>query len=137
MAIEGMLATAASSCREDAREAMRRACGVALVLGFSCFGLAGAAAADSSDAKESPATVRVSADATIKAAPDQALLDIGIVTENTDAERAAQSNAKKVDAVLAALRAELGGASSKQLRTISYSLTPKYAPSRKKPQRCL
>lgn len=81
-------------------------------------------------ADESPATVRVSGTATLSAPPDQAVIDIGIVSESEDADRAAQENAKKVDAVIAALRKVLGSDADSKLRTVSYSLQPRYAPYR-------
>ena len=70
--------------------------------------------------------MRVTADATVEVEPDQAVLDVAVVTESEDADRAARKNAEKVAAVLAALREALGGGASSRLRTSGYSLTPKY-----------
>lgn len=71
-----------------------------------------------------PPSIVVSAEATIEAQPDQAELDVGVVTEAPTAAAAAQENARRVDAVLRALRPALEGGA--QLRTVGYSLSPRY-----------
>lgn len=62
--------------------------------------------------------------ASVSAKPDQAKLDVGVVTQAATAQDAAAQNASQVDAVLAQLRAVLGSAAD--IKTISYSLSPNY-----------
>src|SRR5215471_3606808 len=53
-------------------------------------------------------TIRVMAESTIQAKPDQAELSLGVVTQATTGQAAAMENAKKQDAVLEQLRKLLG-----------------------------
>ena len=69
--------------------------------------------------------VRVTGEATVSVAPDEALIDLGVMTENMNAELAAQENATKLDSVLGALRKGFGD--SVQVKTLNYSLMPKYS----------
>ena len=62
--------------------------------------------------------------ASVSAKPDQAKLDVGVITQAATAQDAAAQNASQVDAVLAQLRAVLGSAAD--IKTISYSLSPNY-----------
>jgi uncharacterized protein len=77
-------------------------------------------------AMEKPAVplIRVTGEATVKAKPDQARIDIGVVTESKNAQDAASQNAAKLDAVLAELRKVLGAGAD--IKTVSYSLAPVY-----------
>jgi uncharacterized protein YggE len=68
--------------------------------------------------------VRASAEAIVIAKPDQAQLDIGVVTQAATAKAAADENARKVDLMLDALRKLLGQGA--EIKTISYQLTPNY-----------
>lgn len=68
--------------------------------------------------------VRASAEAIVIAKPDQAQLDIGVVTQAATAKAAADENARKVDLMLDALRKLLG--QDAEIKTISYQLTPNY-----------
>jgi uncharacterized protein YggE len=68
-------------------------------------------------------SIRVTGRATLNVQPEQASVDVGVVTEATDAKDAARLNAEKLDAVLKALRNAIPGA---KLETISYSLNPVY-----------
>lgn len=68
--------------------------------------------------------IRVAGEATLSVAPDEARVDLGVMTENMNAERAAQDNARKLEAVLAALRNSFGD--SAKIKTLNYSLTPRY-----------
>jgi uncharacterized protein YggE len=120
--------------------------GMGAVLG--CLLLHPAARAQETDGHPFPPEIRVTGDASIKASPDRATLDIGVVTEAATAQAAAAQNAKRAEAVIAALRAVLSsapggvadgtshsdGASNTretQITTINYSLDPVY--SRPKP----
>lgn len=100
---------------------MRRATVLGTIVALGLVPLGAAAQHEAS-----PATIRVRGEATLEVAPDQAVIDIAVVTESEDADRAARSNAEKVESVLAALRRALGSGASKRLRTLSYSLTPRY-----------
>ena len=68
--------------------------------------------------------IRVTGEATVSAAPDEGRIDLGVMTEDANAERAARLNATKLEAVLGALRK--GFADSTKIKTLSYSLNPKY-----------
>jgi uncharacterized protein YggE len=68
--------------------------------------------------------VQATGDATVSAKPDQAIIDIGIVTQGATALSVAAQNAKQTDSVLADLRKTLTG--SNQLKTASYSVRPNY-----------
>jgi uncharacterized protein YggE len=69
-------------------------------------------------------SIRVTGEATITAKPDQAQLDIGVVTQAQNAQDAASQNAQKVDAVIAALRKAMGAGAD--IKTAGYSLNPNY-----------
>jgi uncharacterized protein YggE len=82
------------------------------------------AAAQRPDQQAALPHIRTSAEATITTRPDQASIDIGVLSQAQTAQAAAAQNAKQVDAVLAALRKALG--QSADIRTISYSVNPEY-----------
>lgn len=69
-------------------------------------------------------SIRVTGEATVKVSPDQAQIDIGVVTQAQNAQAAATQNAQKLDATIAALRKALG--SDAEIKTISYSVSPNY-----------
>jgi uncharacterized protein len=62
--------------------------------------------------------------ASVSAKPDQAMLDIGVVTAAATAQDAASQNAAQVDTVLAQLRTVLGATAD--IKTIGYSLNANY-----------
>jgi uncharacterized protein YggE len=68
--------------------------------------------------------IRVTGEAAVTTKPDQAWIDIGVVTEARNAQAAATENAEKLDAVLGELHKTLGPEAD--IKTISYSLTPLY-----------
>jgi uncharacterized protein YggE len=68
--------------------------------------------------------VRASGDATISVRPDQARVNIGVVTESATAEEAGAQNAEHTTAVIAQLRSLLGDKAD--IHTTSYSLNPNY-----------
>jgi uncharacterized protein YggE len=70
-------------------------------------------------------SLRVSGQATVAAAPDQAQIDVGVVTRAETAERAAADNASRVDRVLAQLKRLLGPAA--EISSVGYTLRPDYA----------
>ena len=69
-------------------------------------------------------TIRVTGDAIVIAKPDQAEINIGVVTQAQTGQAAASQNAQKQDAVISELRKVLGQAA--EIKTISYSLSPNY-----------
>jgi len=82
---------------------------------------AGAAACETPAA--TPSYVRASGQATVSAKPDTAKLDIGVVTQGSDAQAAASQNARETASVIAALRKSLGTAAV-EIHTSGYSLSP-------------
>jgi uncharacterized protein YggE len=79
-------------------------------------------------AQTGPRSVQATGSATIFANPDQAQLEIGVVTNAGTAQDSAQQNATMTSAVLIALKAVLG--SSGTVQTVSYSVNPRYDTSR-------
>jgi uncharacterized protein YggE len=71
-----------------------------------------------------PSVIRVHARATATAPPDQVEIDFSVITEAKRADVAAEENAKKQKAVLAAVKAQLGAGG--RVETLGYGLTPKY-----------
>jgi uncharacterized protein YggE len=74
-------------------------------------------------AQTSP-SIQASGSATISVKPDQATLTVGVTTEGTTAQEAADRNATLADAVIKALDTQLNGAGT--IQTISYSLYARY-----------
>lgn len=68
--------------------------------------------------------VRATGDATLSVKPDQAKINVGVVTQANTAQEASTQNATQVDAVLNRLRQVLGAVG--EMKTIGYSLTPNY-----------
>lgn len=71
-----------------------------------------------------PPSVQATGEAVVHVKPDQARLDIGVVTEAASAQAAAANNATQLQATLEKLRAALG--TSGEIRTVGYSLAPNY-----------
>jgi uncharacterized protein len=69
-------------------------------------------------------SVSVTGEAIIVAAPDQAQIDIGVITQAQTSQAAAKENAQRVSAVITALKQAMG--SEADIKTISYSLNPDY-----------
>ena len=68
--------------------------------------------------------VEATGEATISATPDQAVIEFGVVTQNSNAANAASENAKQTDAALAEVRKLVG--SGDQVKTAGYSVQPNY-----------
>lgn len=68
--------------------------------------------------------IRVTGEATLKIKPDQAEIDLGVVTQASTAKAASETNATKLDAVLTALRDIIGDKGN--IETTNYSLRPNY-----------
>ena len=86
--------------------------------------LGGAALAQESVDRTIHPSIRVTDEATVTVKPDQAEINIGVVTQAPTAQAAAAQNAQKQDAVISELRKMLGA--SADIKTISYSLNPNY-----------
>jgi uncharacterized protein YggE len=69
-------------------------------------------------------TIRVSGDATVTVKPDEAEINIGVLTQADTAQAAATQNAQKQDAVISELKKMLGA--SADIKTIGYSVSPNY-----------
>jgi uncharacterized protein len=70
-------------------------------------------------------SVQANGSATLTAKPDQAQLDVGVVTYGTTAQDASQQNASLSNTVQATLSKVLGSAGT--LQTVSYYVTPRYS----------
>ena len=104
---------------------MVRCRGFGGVLAIVALGILPAAGfAQESAGRTAPATIRVTGEATITAKPDQAEIDLGVMTQAATGQAASAQNAQKQDAVLAELRKVLGAGA--EIKTISYSLSPNY-----------
>jgi uncharacterized protein YggE len=69
-------------------------------------------------------TIQAMGSATLQVTPDQASLDVGVVTTASSAQDSAAQNATQTTAVISALKAVLGGNGTVQ--TQYYSVTPRY-----------
>ncbi len=78
-------------------------------------------------AQTPPPSVQATGSATVSANPDQATLTIGVVTQGTTAQDAAQQNATISNNVQTAIKSVLG--SNGMLQTISYYVTQRYSNS--------
>ncbi|MBW2271770.1 MAG: SIMPL domain-containing protein [Deltaproteobacteria bacterium] len=99
----------------------RRHAAALLLLGALGFVLPGSALGDD----EEPRVIRVSGEATASAPPDQVIVELAVVTERDRAADAVEENARLLDAVIAALRKEVG--KQGRIETASYSLSPRYS----------
>lgn len=68
--------------------------------------------------------IQATGESTVSAKPDQALIEIGVVTQGNTAVAAAAQNARQTDTVLSELRKLLGG--TNQIKTANYSVRPTY-----------
>jgi uncharacterized protein YggE len=96
---------------------------LALVFNSVLLLLIGAVTA-SAQTDKLPPSIKTTGEATVVVQPDRAQIDVGVVTESTNSQTAVSQNAEKVTATLAALRQLLGA--DADIKTISYSVTPKY-----------
>jgi len=75
-------------------------------------------------AQSGPPSVRANGEAVIQVKPDEAKLNIGVVTQASTAQAAAAQNATQLQSTLDKLRAALGA--SGEIQTSGYSLQPNY-----------
>jgi uncharacterized protein YggE len=71
-----------------------------------------------------PATIRVSAEASVSAKPDMGVLDLGVVSEAKTADAAAADNARKMERLVAGVKKELGAAGD--VKTTEYNVEQRY-----------
>jgi len=76
-------------------------------------------------------SIQANGSATLTAKPDQAQLNVGVVTNGATAQDAAQQNASLSNTVQAALGKVLGQAGTMQ--TVSYYISPRYSSSPNQP----
>src|SRR5450631_1054212 len=76
-------------------------------------------------------SVQANGSATLTAKPNQAQLDVGVVTNGVTAQDASEKNASLSDTVQAALSKVLGSAGT--LQTVSYYITPRYSTTPNQP----
>lgn len=69
-------------------------------------------------------TLQVSGSETLQAAPDQATITLGVITEDQDPQQAQQSNSQSISQVITALQSI--GISDEQLKTSEYRIDPQY-----------
>ncbi len=73
--------------------------------------------------RNSPPYVRVHGEATVSAEPDQAQIDIGVVTQGATAQAASDANSKQANSVIDQLKAAAPGAT---IKTVNLSVNPNY-----------
>jgi uncharacterized protein YggE len=71
-----------------------------------------------------PPSITVNGEATIAAEPDQAQIDIGVITQARNAPEASKENAERLARVLAEVKKLLGRGD--EVKTSGYALTPNY-----------
>jgi uncharacterized protein YggE len=74
--------------------------------------------------KRPPPSVTANGEAVITVEPDQAQIDIGVVTQARNAPEAAKENAEKLARVMSEVKKLLG--KGDEVKTASYSLNPNY-----------
>jgi uncharacterized protein len=72
-----------------------------------------------------PYTIAVQGEAKLAAAPDQASVEVGVVSQNAEASKALAENSAKMAKVLAAIRAF--GIKDADVKTADFSIQPRYA----------
>lgn len=91
--------------------------GIIMLLG------SGAQAQQGAEQQRRP-SITVNGEATIFAEPDQAHIDIGVVTQARSAPEASKQNAERLSRVLAEVKKHLG--KGDEVKTTGYALTPNY-----------
>jgi len=86
--------------------------------------LASTAQSQQGNNRPRPPSITVNGEATISAEPDQAQIDIGVVTQARTAPEASKENADRLARVLAEIKKLLG--KGDEVKTSGYSLTPNY-----------
>ncbi len=86
--------------------------------------LPGAALSQQNEKRNRPPSVTASGEAVITAEPDQAEIDIGVVTQARNAPDAARENTEKLARVMTEVKKLVG--KGDEVKTASYSLNPNY-----------
>lgn len=97
---------------------------VALSFGVCAAVPAPIAAQSPQPAAEPPPSISVSANATVRRAPDRAAIQLAVETQAPTAREASSQNAALMESVLAAVRAQ--GVPSSRIRTLRLELHPRY-----------
>lgn len=95
--------------------------------------LAQPASADAADAMFRATTLSLSAQGEVKAAPDMAVLNLGVTTQGSTAAEAMQQNAAQMSRVMAALRK--AGVAARDMRTSELGVNAQYAYEQGQPPR--
>jgi len=95
-----------------------------LIMAMILLGTAAGARAETTDKPY----LRVTGEASLAAKPDQAQVEIGVISQKPTAQEAAAENAKQLEAVLAKLKKLLG--EKADLKTVNYNLHPVYGEAR-------
>jgi len=95
-----------------------------LIIVAGCVLVCAQAQAQEKTERDRRSTIQATGEATVTARPDQALINVGVVTQAQTGQAAATQNAQRLDAVLAELRKAVG--TSGEVKTLSYSLSPIY-----------
>lgn len=69
-------------------------------------------------------TLKVSGSETLQAAPDQATITLGVMTENEDPQQAQQANSQAIANVIASLKS--AGIPEEHMKTSEYRIDPQY-----------
>ena len=83
-----------------------------------------ACAAMTSAQDDATPEIRVTGEAVLNVEPDQAEIDLGVVTQAPTAQAASEANATKLDAVITAVNGVIGD--NGKVETTNYSLRPNY-----------
>ncbi len=75
-------------------------------------------------APPAPPSIQASAEAVVTVKPDQAQMDVGVVTQNANAQAAVQESSRRVDATISAIRNVLGEGGD--VKTVGYAVRPDY-----------
>jgi len=111
-----------------------RAAAMGLVLGAAAAPMAWAQTAPTAgDAVFRATTVNVSAYGETRIAPDQATINLGVMTEAATAQEAMAQNGVRMNQVMAALKK--GGIAAKDIQTSQLSLDPQYVYEQNQPPR--
>lgn len=84
-----------------------------------------AAAAPLPAQTQTAGTIQATGNASLSVNPDQASIDVSVITQGATAQQAAQQNATQANTVIGALKQVLG--SSGTIQTVSYSVYPTYS----------
>ncbi|HXV80760.1 MAG TPA: SIMPL domain-containing protein [Candidatus Binatia bacterium] len=95
-----------------------------IALWFMLVILPSVAAAQQAERRVVPPSVTANAEAVITVEPDQAQIDIGVVTQSKNALDAAKQNAEKLARVMGEVKKFLG--KGDEIKTANYSLNPNY-----------